>query len=116
MDCARLDGAALATDEKTLSVGLEVGLGLPKAAWWGLPVQASRLLAGAFHGGAGARAILNQCPSCSDWWITIRLDACRTRDELIQARSAWSAGWLYRYLHPHIEVLSVRPVSRNEES
>lgn len=46
------------------------------------------------------------------WWVTIRIDPCRTRDELITARSQWSAGWLYRVLHPTIEVLMVRPVSR----
>lgn len=46
------------------------------------------------------------------WWVTIRLDCCRTRDELITARSAYAAGWLYRQLHPTVEVLSVRPVQR----
>lgn len=46
------------------------------------------------------------------FWVTIRLDACRTRDELVVARSAWSAGWLFRQLHPNIEVLSVREVPR----
>lgn len=51
-------------------------------------------------------------PQLSPWFVAIRLDACRTRDELIQARSSWSAGWLYRYLHPHIEVLSIRPAAR----
>lgn len=44
------------------------------------------------------------------WWVCIRLDACRTRDELITARSAWAAGWLFRQLHPGVEVLSVREV------
>ena len=43
------------------------------------------------------------------WYVTIRLDATRTRDELITARSQWSAGWLYRVLHPGVEVLGVRP-------
>jgi hypothetical protein len=43
------------------------------------------------------------------WWVTVRLDPTRTRDELIQARSEWSAGWLYRTLHPGAEVLMVRP-------
>ncbi len=47
------------------------------------------------------------------WWVTIRLDCCRTRDEVIQARNAWAAGWLYRQLHPGVEVLSVRPVQRS---
>ena len=49
----------------------------------------------------------------SSWWVTIRLDCCRTRDELIRARSQWSAGWLYRVLHPTVEVLSVRPATRS---
>lgn len=52
-------------------------------------------------------------PSLSPWWVTIRLDPTRTRDDLIQARSQWSAGWLYRVLHPGVEVLSVRPVQRS---
>jgi hypothetical protein len=47
------------------------------------------------------------------WWVTIRLDACRTRDEVITARSAYAAGWLYRQLHPTVEVLIVRPVQRS---
>jgi hypothetical protein len=51
-------------------------------------------------------------PTLSPWWVTIRLDACRTRDEVIHARSAYAAGWLYRQLHPTVEVLGVRPVTR----
>jgi hypothetical protein len=47
------------------------------------------------------------------WWVTIRLDPTRTRDDLIQARSQYAAGWLYRQLHPTVEVLSVRPVQRS---
>ena len=50
------------------------------------------------------------------WWVTIRLDACRTRDELIQARSAWAAGWLFRQLHPGVDVLGVRPVPERPAS
>jgi hypothetical protein len=46
------------------------------------------------------------------YWVTIRLDACRTRDELIHARSAWAAGWLFRQLHPGVEVIGVREVQR----
>jgi hypothetical protein len=46
------------------------------------------------------------------WYVTIRLDATRTRDELIAARSQWSAGWLYRMLHPGVEVLGVRPARK----
>jgi hypothetical protein len=42
------------------------------------------------------------------YWVCIRLDACRTRDELIQARSQYAAGWLFRQLHPGVEVLGVR--------
>ena len=51
-------------------------------------------------------------PTLSAWWVTIRLDCCRTRDDLIQARSQFAAGWLYRHLHPGVEVLSVRPARR----
>ena len=45
------------------------------------------------------------------WWVCIRLDACRTRDELVTARSAYAAGWLFRQLHPGVEVLGVREAS-----
>ena len=48
-----------------------------------------------------------------EWWVTIRLDCCRTRDEVIQARSAYAAAWLYSKLHPDIEVINVRPVQRS---
>jgi hypothetical protein len=43
------------------------------------------------------------------WYVTIQLDRCRTRDEIIQARSAYAAGWLFRQLHPNLEVIHVRP-------
>ena len=43
------------------------------------------------------------------WWVTVRIDATRTCDELVVARSQWSAGWLYRVLHPEAVVLMVRP-------
>lgn len=48
----------------------------------------------------------------SSWWVTIRLDPTRTRDELIRAPSQYAADWLYRQLHPDAEVLLVRPVGR----
>ena len=46
------------------------------------------------------------------WWVTIRLDCCRTRDELISSHSAYGASWLYRQLHPGVEILQVRPAVR----
>lgn len=44
-----------------------------------------------------------------DWWVTVRVDPTRTRDERIAARSAWAAGWLFRQLNPGADVLQVRP-------
>jgi hypothetical protein len=44
------------------------------------------------------------------FWITVRLDACRTADRRIMARSAWAAGWLWRALHPGQTVVMVREV------
>jgi hypothetical protein len=43
------------------------------------------------------------------WWVTVRLDPTRTRDDLIQAKDQYGAGWLYRHLYPDREVLLVRP-------
>lgn len=44
------------------------------------------------------------------WWVTVLVDRQRTRDVLVVARSEWSAGWLFRHLHPGVEVLGVGPV------
>ena len=44
------------------------------------------------------------------FWVTVRLDACRTADQRILARSAWAAGWLWRALHPGQTVVMVREV------
>ena len=51
-------------------------------------------------------------PDHRHWWVTVLVDRQRTRDELIQARSAYAAGWLYRQLHPGVEVIGVREVPR----
>lgn len=48
-------------------------------------------------------------PERRRWWVTVLLDRQRTRDVLIVARSEWSAGWLFRHLHPGVEVVGVRP-------
>lgn len=45
-----------------------------------------------------------------DWWITVRLDACRTCDYRITARNEYAAGWLWRRLHPGMEILHIRPI------
>jgi len=45
-----------------------------------------------------------------DWWVTVRLDTCRTCDYRITARSEYAAGWLWRKLHPEMDVIRVRPV------
>lgn len=47
-----------------------------------------------------------------DWYVTVLVDRTRTRDELIRADSEYVAGWLYRQLHPGVEVLGVREVPR----
>lgn len=46
------------------------------------------------------------------WFVTVRLDPTRTRDEIVQARSQWSAGWLYRVLNPQTDVICVRSALR----
>lgn len=51
-------------------------------------------------------------PELRDWLVTVRLDAGRTRDHLVKAHSQWSAGWLYRQLHPGVEVIGVREARR----
>ena len=48
--------------------------------------------------------------SLKPFWVTVRLDACRTRDHRIMARSAWVAGWLWRQLHPGQTVVMIREV------
>ena len=49
------------------------------------------------------------------FWVCIRLDASRTRDVLVAAHSQWSAGWLFRHLHPGVEVLSVREALQRDQ-
>lgn len=44
------------------------------------------------------------------YWITVRHDAERTQDFRIAAPSAYSAGWLYRQLHPTAKIISIREV------
>jgi hypothetical protein len=44
------------------------------------------------------------------FWVTVRIDACRTRDHRILADSTWAAGWLWRQLHPGQTVVHVREV------
>lgn len=44
------------------------------------------------------------------YWVTVRLDPGRTKDFRVKARSEWSAGWLWRQLHPADAVLMVREV------
>ena len=46
------------------------------------------------------------------WYVTVQADPRRTRDALVVAHSAWSAGWLYRQLHPGDNVVMVRPAAR----
>jgi hypothetical protein len=44
------------------------------------------------------------------FWVTIAPDRTRTRDVRLMARSAWSAWWLHRHLHPDTEIVHVREV------
>ena len=46
------------------------------------------------------------------WYVTTQADPRRTRDVLVAAHSAWSAGWLFRQLHPGQDVVMVRPAAR----
>jgi hypothetical protein len=50
-------------------------------------------------------------PDLCDWWVTVRLDASRTRDYRIKAHGQWSAGWLWRKLHPTAEIIHIRPTT-----
>ena len=45
-----------------------------------------------------------------DWYVTIRLDECRTRDVRIAARNAYAARWTYEHSQPEGPVVMVRPV------
>jgi len=47
-------------------------------------------------------------PIVHRYLVTVRIDACRTADRRITARSAWAAGWLWRTLHPGQTVIHVR--------
>lgn len=47
-------------------------------------------------------------PIVHRYLVTVRLDACRTRDFSVMAPTHWSAGWLWRQLHPYAEVIAVR--------
>jgi hypothetical protein len=44
--------------------------------------------------------------------VTVRVDGdpLRTRDEEVQGRNAWHAGWLYRQLHPGAKLTAIRQV------
>jgi len=44
------------------------------------------------------------------YWVTVRLDACRTQDHRIRSDSAWAAGWLWRTLNPGQTVVMIREV------
>ena len=44
------------------------------------------------------------------WWLTVRIDACRTRDERVAAASGDDAVRMWRELHPNVQVIHVRPV------
>lgn len=46
------------------------------------------------------------------WFVTVADEPRRSRDVLVPGHSAWSAGWLYRHLHPGDEVVLVRPAVR----
>ena len=47
-------------------------------------------------------------PVVHRYLVTVRIDACRTRDHLVSAPTQWAAGWLWRQLHPYAEVIAVR--------
>lgn len=46
------------------------------------------------------------------WFVTVADEPRRTRDILVPGHSAWSAGWLFRLLHPGDDVVMVRPAER----
>jgi hypothetical protein len=46
------------------------------------------------------------------WFVTVADEPQRTRDVLVPGHSAWSAGWLYRHLHPGQSILMIRPAQK----
>lgn len=46
------------------------------------------------------------------WFVTVADTPRTTRDVVVPGHSAWSAGWLFRLLHPGDEVVMVRPAVR----
>jgi hypothetical protein len=46
----------------------------------------------------------------SQFWITVQTGPGQTADQRITAPTLWSAGWLYRQLHPGSIVTMVRPI------
>lgn len=50
------------------------------------------------------------------FWVTLRLDATRTQDIRLEARSYWAAWWLAGVLHPGAEIIGVRLVDRQAEA
>lgn len=51
-----------------------------------------------------------------DFWVTVVVARDRTADRVIRAPSAYSAGWVHRFLHPNVEILHVRPVLRTHHN
>lgn len=49
------------------------------------------------------------------YWATLRLDATRTQDIRLEARSHWAAYWLARMLYPGVEVIGVRLADRQTQ-
>jgi hypothetical protein len=46
------------------------------------------------------------------WFVTVADDPRRTRDVLVPGNSEWSAGWLFRCLHPGQSILMIRPAHK----
>lgn len=51
-------------------------------------------------------------PTLRRYWVTLRLDPGRTADIALNSTSEWAAGWLARQLHSDLEVLMVRPCTK----
>jgi hypothetical protein len=46
------------------------------------------------------------------WLVTIRRDEHHTYDHLINARSAYSAGWIVRQIQPGARIVAIRPAHK----
>lgn len=49
------------------------------------------------------------------WFVTVRLDATRTRDFTVMARNSWHAQWIFSQTHRFhaLSIIGIRPGRRD---